>query len=296
MFGVVTPTSVPILEVSSAVEAAGLAGLFLGEHFHLPVASKAVHTPTLPDFYKTLPDPMLLLAAAATVTSRIRLGTSISITPIHDPIKLATRIGTIDMLSNGRFVYGLGLGWNTAELRNHGLDLPTRRARVREQLQAMKALWSAETASFEGEHVKFTESWQGPKPTQRPHPPLLYGGAAGPVNFSLIADCCDGWMPASVYDQEQLAADLADLDRAMERAGRDPSDLRNVMLTVEHGMMNAPPEVLAKAITPEFLAGYERLGFSAIVVGLPFFEPECFYPAIEHLRDTVATWLGTGAS
>jgi probable F420-dependent oxidoreductase len=258
VFGVVTPTSVPILEVSSAVEAAGLAGLFLGEHFHLPIASKAVHTPTLPDFYKTLPDPMMLLAAAATVTSRIRLGTSISITPIHDPIQLATRIGTIEMLSEGRFVYGLGLGWNAAELRNHDVDLPTRRARVREQLRAMKALWSGETASFEGEHVRFTESWQGPKPTQRPHPPLLYGGAAGPTNFSLIADCCDGWMPASVYAQEQLVADLAELDRAVERVGRDPGSLSNVMLTVEHGMLHMPPEVLAEAVTPEFLDRYEK--------------------------------------
>jgi hypothetical protein len=125
---------------------------------------------------------------------------------------------------------------------------------------------------------------------------LLYGGAAGPANFSLIADCCDGWMPASVYDQEQLAADLAALDRAMEHVGRDPNELRNVMLTVEHGMLNVPPEAFAKAVTPEFLDRYERLGFSAIVVGLPFFEPDSFYPAIEHLRDTVATWLGTGAS
>jgi hypothetical protein len=200
------------------------------------------------------------------------------------------------MLSGGRFVYGLGLGWNKAELRNHGLDLSTRRARVREQLRAMKALWSAETASFDGEHVRFTESWQGPKPTQRPHPPLLYGGAAGPANFSLIADCCDGWMPASVYDQEQLVVDLAELDRVMDRSGRDPSELRNVMLTVEHGMMDAPPEVFAKAITPRFLEHYSKLGFSAIVVGLPFFGPENFYPAIGHLRVTVATWLGEGTS
>jgi probable F420-dependent oxidoreductase len=292
VFGVITPTSVSVMDAAMRIEEAGLDGLFLGEHYHLPVGSQAVYTDDLPDLYKHVPDPMMLLSAAAGVTTRITLGTTVSIAPIHDPLVLATQIGTLDMISAGRLIYGMGVGWNQPELANHGLEFATRRARLCEQIEAMKLLWSRDTAAFEGTYVRFTECWQGPKPVQQPHPPLLFGSGAGPMNFSVIADCCDGWIPTSLK-QGDLHAELQHLSRTVERAGRDPGSLTNMMLIVEPGIYDTPPGEYMKVVTPELLEQHAALGFSWIAVGVPFFNRTNFAFALDSLRESAHRFWAT---
>jgi probable F420-dependent oxidoreductase len=213
-------------------EARGFSSLFLPEHTHIPV-SRRTPAPTgdaeLADEYRRSLDPYAALAAAAAVTSRIRLGTGVALVAQHDPIALAKQIATVDHLSGGRFVLGIGYGWNHEEMENHGIDVKRRRARVRETMLAMQALWANEVASFSGEFVRFEPSWQWPKPVQQPRPPVLIGGAPGPTLFAHIAEYADGWLPIGGAG---LAQALPALRRAVEERGRDPHALEIVPMGV----------------------------------------------------------------
>ncbi len=207
-------------------EARGFRSLYLPEHTHIPT-SRRTPPPTgdavLAEEYKRTLDPWVALAAAASVTERIRLGTGIALVAQHDPIVLAKQIATLDRLSGGRVVLGIGYGWNADEMESHGVDVKRRRARVRETMLAMQALWTQEVASFSGEFVRIAPSWQWPKPLQQPRPPVLLGGAPGPTLFRHIAEYGDGWLPIGGAG---LAAALGDLRRAVEEAGRDFSAFR----------------------------------------------------------------------
>jgi probable F420-dependent oxidoreductase len=213
-------------------EARGFSSLFVPEHTHIPV-SRRTPAPTgdaeLADEYRRSLDPYAALAAAAAVTSRIRLGTGVALVAQHDPIALAKQIATVDHLSGGRFVLGIGYGWNHEEMENHGIDVKRRRARVRETMLAMQALWANEVASFSGEFVRFEPSWQWPKPVQQPRPPVLIGGAPGPTLFAHIAEYADGWLPIGGGG---LAQALPALRRAVEERGRDPKALEIVPMGV----------------------------------------------------------------
>src|SRR5512139_3119643 len=172
------------VELAREAEARGFASLYVPEHTHIPT-SRRTPAPTgdaeLAEEYRRSLDPWAALAAAAAVTSRIRLGTGVALVAQHDPIALAKQIATVDLLSQGRVVVGIGYGWNREEMADHGIEFATRRARVREAMLAMEALWASDVASFEGEFVRFEPSWQWPKPVQRPRPPVLLGGGAGPI-------------------------------------------------------------------------------------------------------------------
>jgi probable F420-dependent oxidoreductase len=213
-------------------EARGFSSLFVPEHTHIPV-SRRTPAPTgdaeLADEYRRSLDPYAALAAAAAVTSRIRLGTGVALVAQHDPIALAKQIATVDHLSGGRLVLGIGYGWNHEEMENHGIDVKRRRARVRETMLAMQALWANEVASFSGEFVRFEPSWQWPKPVQQPRPPVLIGGAPGPTLFAHIAEYADGWLPIGGGG---LAQALPALRRAVEERGRDPKALEIVPMGV----------------------------------------------------------------
>jgi probable F420-dependent oxidoreductase len=220
------------VEVAREAEARGFSSLFVPEHTHIPV-SRRTPAPTgdaeLAEEYKRSLDPYVALAAAASVTSRIRLGTGVALVAQHDPIALAKEIATVDLLSGGRFVLGVGYGWNHEEMENHGIDVKRRRARVRETMLAMQALWAHEVAEFHGEFVRFEPSWQWPKPVQQPRPPVLLGGAPGPTLFAHIAEYGDGWFP---FGGAGLARTLPDLRRAVEERGRDPKTLEIVPMGV----------------------------------------------------------------
>jgi probable F420-dependent oxidoreductase len=223
-----TDRSISPVELAREAEALGYHSLYLPEHTHIPVSRR---TPPpggeaeLPEAYRRSPDPAIALAAAASVTQRIRLGTGVALPAQHDPIALAKALATLDWLSGGRLVFGVGFGWNREEMENHGIDVRRRRARVREVVLAMQALWAHEVAEFHGEFVDFEPSWQWPKPLQQPRPPVLIGGAAGPGLFAHVAEWADGWLPIGGAGLREA---LPELRRACEARGRDPRELRVV--------------------------------------------------------------------
>jgi probable F420-dependent oxidoreductase len=227
-----TDRTVGPAELAREAEARGFSSLLVPEHTHIPV-SRRTPAPTgdaeLADEYRRTLDPWVALAAAAAVTSRIRLGTGVALVAQHDPIALAKTVATLDHVSGGRVVLGVGFGWNREEMGDHGVDYGTRRERVRETVLAMQALWSQEVAEFEGRFVRFEPSWQWPKPIQQPRPRILVGGAAGPRLFAHVAEWADGWMPIGGAGIQQA---LPELRRAFEARGRDPASLHVVPMGV----------------------------------------------------------------
>lgn len=243
------------VELAREADARGFYSFYIPEHTHIPTSRRTpapTGTAELGEEYLRSPDPYVVLAAAASVTERIRLGTGIALPAQHDPIALAKQVATLDMVSNGRVVLGIGFGWNVEEMENHGIAYKTRRARVREHMLAMQALWGNEVAEFHGEFVNFAPSWQWPKPVQRPRPRVLIGGGAGPKLFDHIAEYADGWMPIGGAG---LPAALSKLEAAMIERDRDPATLHVVPMGIE-------PDASK-------LAYYEEIGVTEAVLRLP---------------------------
>jgi probable F420-dependent oxidoreductase len=182
-------------ELGRAVEERGFESLFCAEHTHLPVASKrADGRPARP--YADTWDPFVALAAVAAVTSTIRIGTAVCLVTQRDPITLAKEVASLDRISGGRVEFGVGAGWNRAEMANHGTDPSTRMALMADRVRAMRAIWTADEAEYHGEHVSFGPVWSWPKPVQQPHPPVLVGGN-GPGTEDRVLAFGDGWLPQS---------------------------------------------------------------------------------------------------
>jgi probable F420-dependent oxidoreductase len=225
-----TDRSIHPVELARAVEERGFESLFLPEHSHIP-ASRRTPWPgarpgdeELPDFYWHLLDQVVALSMAAAVTERLTLGTAVTLVAQHDPIWLAKQIATLDALSGGRVVLGVGFGWNREQGEHHGVDHATRRERTEEHLALMRALWTQDEASFEGRHVHLDPSWAYPKPARPGGPPVLLGGGWGPKLFDAITRCADGWMPISA--RSSLAERVAPLRERFAAAGRDPDSIR----------------------------------------------------------------------
>jgi probable F420-dependent oxidoreductase len=219
-----TDKSIGVVELARALEERGFESLFVPEHTHIPVSRKTPYPAggELPDEYRRTHDPFVTLGAAAAVTENLKLGTGICLVAQHDTICLAKEVASVDAISNGRFIFGIGYGWNIDEMEDHGVVPKERREYVREQMLAMKSLWRDEEASFDGTYVKLPKSWAWPKPVQQPNPPVFVGGAAGPTLFRHIAEYADGWMPiGGAGVRESLPA----LHKAAEEAGRDPDEL-----------------------------------------------------------------------
>ena len=258
---------------AAAVEERGFRSLFLPEHTHLPVAESAppalVAGVTEEDYRRTF-DPMVALAAAASATTRIRLGTGICLVAQHDPIVLAKQIATLDQLAGGRFVLGWGFGWNRREAADHGLDFAARREVAREHLLCMGALWSMDEAEFHGAHVDLAPAFAWPKPVQQPRVRMLVGAAAGPRTFELVAELADGWMPIGGGG---VARALPELRAAVAEAGRDPAAL----------------EVVPFGTIPDEgkLEHYESLGVTEVVLRVPSGSPA----AMLHVLDDYARYL-----
>ena len=159
--------------------------------------------------------------------ANLKLGTGICLVAQHDPIALAKTVASLDDLSKGRFVFGIGYGWNVEEMADHGVAYKQRRELVREQMLAMKSLWADEEASFQGKYVRLSPSWAWPKPVQKPNPPVFIGGAAGPKLFQHIAEYGDGWIPIGGAG---LTGALPRLRDEMAAAGRDADALHVVAL------------------------------------------------------------------
>jgi probable F420-dependent oxidoreductase len=249
-----TDLSIGPIELARAAEERGFASLYVPEHTHIPT-SRATPSPAgepLSEEYKRSLDPFVVLTAAAAVTERLRVGTGIALVAQRDPIITAKAVASLDLVSGGRFVFGIGFGWNVEELADHGVAFADRRAVVAERVAAMKALWTQDEASFSGEHVRFDPTWSWPKPVQQPHPPILLGGGGGPKLFEAIAAYGDGWMPiggAGVRRQ------LPELHRVVEAAGRDPAELT----VIPFGVMPDPGK----------LEYYAEIGFEEVVFRVP---------------------------
>jgi probable F420-dependent oxidoreductase len=269
-----TDLSMDPVELAVEAEARGFHSLYVPEHTHIPT-SRRTPPPTgdavLAEEYKRTLDPYIALAAVASRTQRIRLGTGIALVAQHDPIALAKQLSTLDLLSQGRVVLGIGYGWNKEEMESHGIDTKRRRARVREVMLAMQALWSNEVAEFRGEYVRFEPSWQWPKPVQRPRPPVLIGGAPGPTLFAHIAEYADGWIPIGGAGMREA---LAELRKAVEAGGRDFASFRIVPM----GVMPSP----------EKLAYYRELGVHEAVLRVPSAPRDTVMPVL----DAYAKYLG----
>ena len=213
-----TDRSMDVVALGRLVEARGFESLFLPEHTHLPVAGASVHPsgPAMHERLRRCLDPFTALAAVASVTTTLRLGTGVCLVPQHEPIALAKRIATLDLLSGGRFLFGIGAGWNREELRYHGVDPATRFRRMREHLLAMRAIWTQEEATYAGEFVRFGPIWSWPKPVQRPHPPIIVGGE-GPRVLDRVLDYGDEWGPNA---EEGLEGRVRELQGRAADAGR----------------------------------------------------------------------------
>jgi len=217
----VTEYSVDPVTLARQAEERGFESLFFPEHTHIP-ASRETPYPgggELPREYSHMLDPFVALAAASAVTERIQLGTGIVLVIERDPIVTAKEVATLDLVSGGRVLFGVGAGWNLEEMRNHGTDPERRFGVMRERVEAMKAIWTQDEAEYHGEHVDFGPIWAWPKPVQKPHPPVLIGGM-GDRALDRVVAFGDEWMPNVVVSPEVLGGRIEDLQRRAEEAGR----------------------------------------------------------------------------
>jgi probable F420-dependent oxidoreductase len=227
-FGVILfPTEYTIRpdELAKACEERGFESLWLPEHTHIPACRRTPYPGggELPKEYSHTYDPFVALMAAAAATTTLKVATGICLIVERDPIVTAKEVASLDRLSGGRFVFGIGGGWNAEEMENHGVPFEKRWQATREKVEAMKRIWAEEEASYEGEMVRFERIWSWPKPEQRPHPPIVLGGNA-PGARRRVVEYCDGWMPIALL-QPELEAGVADLRQRAEVAGRDPASI-----------------------------------------------------------------------
>jgi probable F420-dependent oxidoreductase len=262
-----TDTGISPIELAQEAENRGFHSLYIPEHTHIPT-SRRTPAPTgeavLPEEYSRSPDPYISLAAAAAVTDRIELGTGIGLPAQHDHITFAKQLATLDVISAGRFVFGIGFGWNHEEMENHGVDVKHRRELVREKVLAMQALWANDVAEYHGDWIDMEPAWQWPKPLQQPRPPILIGGGAGPKLFAHIAEYADGWMPIGGSGMREA---LVRLREAMAERDRDPAQLRVVPMGV------LPDE--AK------LSYYQEAGATEAILRLPSANREKVLPRLD---------------
>ena len=219
---------IPPDELAVACEQRGIESLLFPDHSHIPTSRLtpwpgSLDGAPLPEAYKRLIDPFVALGAAAAVTTTLRIGTCVALPAQRDVLQLAKEVATVDWVSRGRMIFGIGFGWNVDEMANHGVASRDRWDVVAEKVEAMKLLWTQDTAEYHGKHVDFTESWAWPKPVQRPHPPILIGGGWGPRLLASVVRLADGWMPVSA--RSSIAPRLALLHAEAERQGRDPATL-----------------------------------------------------------------------
>ena len=212
--------------LAKEVEARGFESIWFPEHTHIPASRKSAYPGggDLPQQYYHSLDPFVALTAAATVTEKIKLGTGIALVIERDPITLAKEVASIDYVSNGRFLFGIGGGWNREEMKNHGTDPSRRWKLLRERIEAMVEIWTKDEAEYHGEFVDFDPIWSWPKPVQKPYPPIMLGNA-GPGAISRAVKFADEWMPIGA--RLDLADRISELNEKAEEAGRGPIPVTN---------------------------------------------------------------------
>jgi probable F420-dependent oxidoreductase len=265
------------VELARTVEERGFESLFLPEHTHIPVSRDTPYPQggELPPEYSHTHDPFAALAAMAAVTERIKLGTGVCLIIQRDPIVTAKAAASIDRISDGRFLFGVGAGWNREEMENHGTDYRTRFTRMRESVEAIKAIWTEDEAEYHGKIVDFDPIWCWPKPVQDPHPPVLVGGVGEKV-LDRVVGYGDEWIPNRVKSPEDLAPRIAELQRRADEAGREP-----IPVTV----FGAKPEA-------RLLERLKDAGVTRSLFYLPAAAPDEVERALDSLAGVAAEWDG----
>lgn len=216
-----------------ALEERGFESLWVPEHTHIPVPEQGDPTTGMPQMpgggfleeeYRHISDPFTSLAAAAAVTDKLLLGTSICLINQHHPINLAKSIASLDRLSEGRIQFGIGAGWYSQEMAHHGIKLDERWQQLRERLDLIKTLWREERPAYQGPNVQLAESWQYPKPLNPEGPPVLIGSLDTPFGREQVARVGDGWLPLT-FDVERTGASIADVKERMQKHNRNPDSL-----------------------------------------------------------------------
>jgi probable F420-dependent oxidoreductase len=281
-----TDRSMPVLELAVEAERRGFESMFLPEHTHIPTARTTPYPGggEIPERYLRLWDPLVALTWVAAHTGMV-VGTCVCLPGEHDPIAMAKAVATLDVLSEGRFVMGVGFGWNDEEFADHGHRPEHKHGVMLEKLAVMRAIWTADEAAFDGEHVHLAPSWSWPKPLQRPHPPVLLGGLATRTTFGRVARWADGWIPMSMQPHLTLGADLERLGEVCAELGRDPSDL--AVMVMQHPL---PADELA-----EVIATYRQLGVQRVLIDVPTATADVLLPLLDELAPAVERFAGPRA-
>jgi probable F420-dependent oxidoreductase len=248
----VTDYSIAPDELAKAAEERGFESLWMPEHSHIPTSRRSPWGggAILPDVYRETLDPFMALTAAAVATKRIKLATGICLVVERDPIHTAKQVATIDYLSGGRFIFGIGGGWNAEEMANHGTAFEKRFALMRERIEAMKAIWANAVAEYRGQYVKLEPLWCWPKPKQKPHPPIIVGGGFPQAARRALA-YGNGWMPIAGRSADILTL-LPRYRQMVAETGRDPDHL--------------PVSVFAAPHDPDLLKRYSDAGVDRVIL------------------------------
>jgi probable F420-dependent oxidoreductase len=282
-FGVMmfpTDYAVAPADIARMAEERGFESLFFPEHTHIP-ASRETDYPgggELPPEYSHTHDPFVALTAAAAATERLLIGTGICLVIERDPITTAKEVASLDQLSGGRFLFGVGAGWNAEEMENHGTEPSRRFGVMRERIEAMKAIWTEDEASYHGRHVDFERIWSWPKPAQRPHPPIIVGGNGKHVLDRVVA-YGDEWMPNRIESVEELGERMELLGQMAADAGRP---------TPKVGLYAAPAK-------PAEIERYEAIGAGRYVFWVPPSPRPEAEERLDHLARVVEEYRAAGS-
>jgi probable F420-dependent oxidoreductase len=252
-----TDASITPADLARALEERGFESLWVAEHSHIP-ASRKTPFPAggeLPKMYYDVMDPFVCLASAATATKRLKVATGVCLLIQRDPIQTAKQVASLDRISNGRFLFGIGGGWNAEEMANHGTRFESRFQLLRERVEAMKEIWTKDKAEYHGKLVDFDPVFAWPKPVQKPHPPVIVGGAY-PYGARRAIAYGDGWVPharrPAYGDVLNLLPEFRKLAAA---AGREPGTI--------------PITVFGVAEDPDLIGRYRDAGVARLVFNLP---------------------------
>ncbi|HEU4430022.1 MAG TPA: LLM class F420-dependent oxidoreductase [Myxococcota bacterium] len=265
-----TDYSIQPAELAREAEARGFESLWFPEHTHIPVERKSPWPggPELPKMYYDVYEPFVALAAAAAATTRIKLATGICLVVQRDPLQTAKSVATLDRVSNGRFLFGIGAGWNAEEMANHGTAFKTRLSLMRERVLAMKELWTKSKPEFHGKFVEFAPVMTWPKPLQKPHPPIHVGGGF-PKAVERAIDYGDGWMP--IFGRDEIVERIPEVRERVRAAGRDPEKF-------EISIFAAPPQA-------DLLARARDAAVTRCVFGLPPAKQEDVLPLLDRYAE-----------
>lgn len=260
-------------DLAREAELRGFESVWFPEHSHLPLASdRWPGGPDIPDAYARTLDQFVCMTAAAQATEQIKIASGICLVPQHHPAWLAKQVATLDVLSGGRLILGIGFGWNRAELADHGVAYGDRRAITRETVLAMKSLWTDEIASYDGDHITLSPSRSWPKPVQAGGPKIVIGAGAGPKLYAAVAEYADGWGP--MRGRDEIDEHLEPLRRVVAESGRDPDDLD---ITV----FSAPGDKAE-------LEALAARGVTRAVFAVPPASPDKVLPALDRYAELLA--------